>query len=155
MTIRVNRTAEGYIAANGNFGINLSVEGAHAYDDLIYTGNHAIYIEKGNIMGFRKRTRRLSSNTTLSKYDSNIICINNSFTITLPSDCEDGQEFVIMNTNQSKTITIVPASGDTGGCSLPMTKYSIDYTFNSLIPRFNCPQCYFDLCDKCVIHYVI
>ena len=111
MTIRVNRTTETYVAANGNFGINLTVEGAKAYDDMVYTGNHAIFIEKGNIMGFRKRTRRLSANATLSKYDSNIICINNSFTITLPADCEDGQEFVILSLT-TNNITIQPSTGD-------------------------------------------
>ena len=111
MTIRVNRVTETYVAANGNFGINLTVEGAKAYDDMVYTGNHAIFIEKGNIMGFRKRTRRLSANATLSKYDSNIICINNSFTITLPADCEDGQEFVILNLS-TNNVTIQPNTGD-------------------------------------------
>ena len=67
--------------------------------------------EKGNIMGFRKRTRRLNADATLSKYDSNIICIQNAFTITLPADCEDGQEFVILSLT-TNSVTIQPSTGD-------------------------------------------
>ena len=41
------------------------------------------------------------------------------------------------------------------GRKLPHGCYSNDYSFNSSVPRFNCAQCYFDLCDKCIIHYVV
>lgn len=99
-TIQVNRVAETAVDTNGNFGIHLSVEGAKAFDDLsyIHTGNHAIYIEKGNIMGFRRRIRRVSSSQTLSVLDSNIIAISSGITLTLPSkaNTEDGQEYWIL-----------------------------------------------------------
>ena len=99
-TIQVNRPATTQLDTNGNFGLHISVEGANAYDELsyIHTGNHAIYIEKGNIIGFRRRTRRVSSTQTLSVLDSNIIVISTGVTLTLPSksDAEDGQEYWIM-----------------------------------------------------------
>ena len=110
MKVSVARSGtDGYYA---NMGIHLSATGAKGWDDIPYTGNHALYIDKGDICGFRKRTRRISANTTLSKMDSNIICGNNSFTITLPSGCEDGQEYVIRSSAAGQTITIT-ASGAT------------------------------------------
>ena len=65
------------------------------------TGNHAIWIENGHILGFRRKIRRLYSSTILSKYDSHIIAINNSGTITftLPHGCEDGQEYHIKSSH--------------------------------------------------------
>ena len=33
--------------------------------------------------------------------------------------------------------------------------YSIDYNFRADQPRFRCSQCDFDLCDKCIVNYVI
>lgn len=99
-TIQVNRAANTAADSNGNFGLHLSVEGATAYDDLnyIHTGNHALFIEKGNIMGFRRRIRRVSSSQTLSVLDSNIIAISSGITLTLPSkaNTEDGQEYWIL-----------------------------------------------------------
>ena len=38
-----------------------------------------------------------------------------------------------------------------GGCY----SYPSDYIFNRSIPRFRCSQCDFDLCDKCIEHYVV
>lgn len=53
----------------------LSVTGAKAYDDMVYTGNSALYIPEGRISGFRLRQRRLSTSQTLSKMDSIILSI--------------------------------------------------------------------------------
>lgn len=83
----------------GNAGLHISIEGAQAYDDTDYqfTGNHAIYIPKGNICGFRLRLRRIGASTTLSVMDSTIIAITTGITLTVPSTAEDGQFFWIRN----------------------------------------------------------
>ena len=41
------------------------------------------------------------------------------------------------------------------GRKLPHGCYSKDYSFNRDVPRFRCSLCDFDLCDKCVVNYVI
>lgn len=41
------------------------------------------------------------------------------------------------------------------GRKLPHGCYSKNYSFNSRVPRFRCNLCDFDLCDKCVVNYVI
>ena len=97
----------------GNIGRYSSIQGATAYDDneLQYTGNHVLYNIKGDICGFRLRSRRVSSSQTLSLMDSNIYCINSSeITLTLPSGAEDGQEYYIRKYGNGN-ITVVPASG--------------------------------------------
>ena len=40
------------------------------------------------------------------------------------------------------------------GRKLPKGCYSINYSFDKDKPRFRCPQCDFDLCDKCIVKYV-
>lgn len=63
-------------------------------------GNHAIYIKKGDICGFRLRARRITASTTLSLMDSIIFCLNTSdITLTLPSSPEDGQLYLIRKVN--------------------------------------------------------
>lgn len=63
-------------------------------------GNHAIYIKKGDICGFRLRARRITASTTLSLMDSIIFCLNSSdITLTLPSSPEDGQLYLIRKVN--------------------------------------------------------
>lgn len=63
-------------------------------------GNHAIYIPKGDICGFRLRARRITASTTLSLMDSIIFCLNTSdITLTLPSGPEDGQLYLIRKVN--------------------------------------------------------
>ena len=63
-------------------------------------GNHAIYIKKGDICGFRLRARRITASTTLSLMDSIIFCLNTSdITLTLPSNAEDGQLYLIRKVN--------------------------------------------------------
>ena len=41
------------------------------------------------------------------------------------------------------------------GRKLPHGCYSVNYSFNSDIPRFRCTLCDFDLCDKCVVNYLV
>jgi len=41
------------------------------------------------------------------------------------------------------------------GRKLPHGCYSINYSFNSSTPRFRCNQCDFDLCDECIVHYLV
>ena len=63
-------------------------------------GNHALYIKKGDICGFRLRARRITASTTLSLMDSIIFCLNTSdITLTLPSSPEDGQLYLIRKVN--------------------------------------------------------
>lgn len=95
--ISINRTITG--RAYGNVGMYCSIQGAHAYDDnnLQFTGNHALYIEKGDICGFRLRTRRIGSSTTLSTMDNVVIATRSGITISVPSSAEDGQFYWIRN----------------------------------------------------------
>ena len=39
------------------------------------------------------------------------------------------------------------------GRKLPHGCYSINYSFGRDKPRYRCPQCDFDLCDKCIVKY--
>lgn len=81
-----------------NVGVNIYVKGANAYDNAVHSGNHALYILKGDICGFRLRTRRVNASMTLDKMDSNIVVVKKDITLTLPtSDVEDGQMYFIRN----------------------------------------------------------
>lgn len=80
----------------GNVGIYFNITGVATYDSDVNTGNHAIFVAHGQICGFRPRTRRISSSTTLTDMDSVILCINSgSITITLPVSPQIGQIYVI------------------------------------------------------------
>ena len=83
----------------GNVGMYFDIQGSHAYDDndFQYTGNHALYIVKGDICGFRLRLRRISKSTTLSVMDSVIMAVTSGITLTVPSTAEDGQFYWIRN----------------------------------------------------------
>mgnify|MGYP003103547543 FL=1 len=95
--IEVNRSIQSM--SYGNAGLFLSVEGSHAYDDNDYqfTGNHALYIPKGDICGFRLRLRRIDKSTTLSVMDSVIMAVTAGIALRLPSTAEDGQFYWIRN----------------------------------------------------------
>ena len=41
------------------------------------------------------------------------------------------------------------------GKTLPHGCYSRISSFNAVTPRFRCSQCDFDLCDKCIVNYII
>lgn len=93
---------EGYLG--GNAGLYVSVTGAIPYDNLITSGNHALYLAKGDICGFRLRTRRIDKSTTLSTMDSIVIAIRD-ITLTMPSSPEDGQMYFIRNVGYTVTIS--------------------------------------------------
>lgn len=83
-----------------NIGAYISVTGIGrtGMDDKtgVSYGNHALYVPKGDICGFRLRTRRVNASQTLSLMDSVILCVNRSnITLTLPSGAEDGQMYFI------------------------------------------------------------
>ena len=100
--IEVNRSIQAM--SYGNAGLFLSVEGSHAYDnkDYQFTGNHALYISKGDICGFRLRLRRIDESTILSVMDSVVLAIKAGITLTVPSTAEDGQFYWIRNTSNDK-----------------------------------------------------
>ena len=81
-----------------NVGLYVSVSGAKAYDNDAYLGNHALYIPKGDICGFRLRTRRIDEDIILGVYDSIIIATKKDITIRLGTQgYEDGQIYYIRN----------------------------------------------------------
>lgn len=94
--INVNRGMSSY-SAGINTCFHLSVDGAKNYDDYVETGNHALFVPKGDICGFRLRTRRIGSSETLSLMDSIIMAISQGITLTLPTNAEDGQIYFIRN----------------------------------------------------------
>lgn len=83
-----------------NIGAYISVTGINRTgmdnSNGVSYGNHALYVPKGDICGFRLRTRRVNTSQTLSLMDSVILCVNSSnITLTLPSGAEDGQMYFI------------------------------------------------------------
>ena len=81
----------------GNIGIHIDVTGAKHYDDSDNSGNHALFIKRGHITGFRPGVRRIGSNTTLNVMDTIVIVITRGVTVTLPNSPEDGQLYIIRN----------------------------------------------------------
>lgn len=78
-----------------NIGIHISATGAKSWDDMPFTGNHALYIADGDICGFRLRTRRVSKNQTLSDYDGVILTVGSeNITLTLPANPKEGQIYM-------------------------------------------------------------
>ena len=96
MRVSVNRDdGDDGIKIYSNIGIHISATGAKSWDDMPFTGNHALYIADGDICGFRLRTRRVSSNTTLSDMDGVILTVgSNDITLTLPSSPKEGQIYM-------------------------------------------------------------
>ena len=81
----------------GNIGIHIDVTGAKHYDDSENSGNHALFIKRGHITGFRPGVRRIGSNTTLNVMDTIVIVTIRDVTVTLPNSPEDGQLYIIRN----------------------------------------------------------
>lgn len=100
--LEVTRKLDDY-SIGGNAGLYVSVTGATQDDSYVTSGNHALYLAKGNICGFRLGTRRIAKSTTLSTMDSIIIAIRD-ITLTMPSSPEDGQMYFIRNTGYTVTI---------------------------------------------------
>lgn len=99
-----------------NAGIRLSVEGATNFDnpDYVKMGNHALWIDKGDICGFRLKSRRVTySPQTLSYLDSVLLVTNSSnTTIHLPENPQNGQLYMIRRCNNIN-ITIQCPAGQT------------------------------------------
>lgn len=115
--ISMSRPLASYLSGV-NTCLHLSVEGAKAYDNEVITGNHALFINKGGILGFRPRTRRIdastfpSGNATLSHLDTNVIVLDRR-TINLPqANLQDGQMLFIRNhTNNNQCFIYGRISG--------------------------------------------
>ncbi len=93
-------------------------------------GAHAFFSPKGDICGFRLRTRRISSSATLTVYDSIILVSASGVTLTLPSGPEDGQLYLIMRTvSSSYTVSTGSSSvyiySDYGTISHCVTSHSV------------------------------
>ena len=102
------------IASSGeaNAGIYISVSGATDYDDMIYSGNHALYIAKGDICGLRFRVRRVSSSQTLSEMDTFIlVTASGTIDLTLPSSPQPGQLYFFKLIGSGKFNIKVGTSG--------------------------------------------
>jgi hypothetical protein len=114
--IEVNRNIDDPFP-HGNVGHYFSVEGEKALDDdgSQYSGNHALYIAKGDIAGVRFRTRRVSGTRNLSAMDTNVIVTANNAVIWLPNNPEDGQMYWINPNGFSATIRSTQNIWDNSG----------------------------------------
>ena len=92
--IDVERTGTG-LYHGALIGAHVSVKGQKKYDDVALSGNHAFYISKGTVTGFRHDVRRVNKSKTLSVMETAIYVVANNVTLSLPSDAEDGQLFWI------------------------------------------------------------
>lgn len=73
---------------------------------------NALYINRGNIKGFRLNVKRVNEETYyIDKMDTFLVNRADSADWYLPSDCEDGQSFYIVP-SRSRTVTIHTADGD-------------------------------------------
>ena len=73
-------------------GIYINVKGASAYDNTVGSGNHALHLEHGDVLGLRPSVRRVSSSTNISSLDFTIFIVgSNTVTLTLTSTPEDGE----------------------------------------------------------------
>lgn len=77
---------------------------------LPVSDRNALYIRRGNIMGFRPYTRYVSTSETLNSSDSVILAAASSnITLTLPANPENGQLYFIKNisaSSSSLTLTV-------------------------------------------------
>ena len=63
-------------------------------------------------------------------------------------------ESVMTNCHPHKMVYMTSLSWICDGRKLEHGCYSPDYHFSITQPRFRCRQCDFDLCDKCIVHYL-
>ncbi len=120
------------------FNIDGSSDASSADASPVY-GNHAIYINKGDICGFRLKTRRTNSSMTLSAMDSIINCVNTStITITLPAGCEDGQIYYIYTNGTAILITCA------SGCSGYMDDHYFSSSITQNVPNWDLAICIYD-----------
>lgn len=92
LNIESNFTTKSPTSTFTNTGIYLNITGAIKSWNP-YGGNHALYIEHGDICGFRLFTRRITGEYNINIKDSVILCWN--ATLTLPAEPEDGQIYFI------------------------------------------------------------
>ena len=62
---------------------------------------------------------------------------------------------VKVSCHQHEMTYMTSLSWNCDGRKLPHGCYSDDYSFNRDVPRYRCHSCDFDLCEKCIVHYVI
>lgn len=119
ISINVNRSLSSY-SLGVNTCLYLSVEGAKQYDNMVETGNHALFIPKGDICGFRLKTRRVSQSEYLSSMDSIVIAVSKDITLSLPYAQEDGQIYFIRNHTEGN----VYIAGSISSLSYPTSGYA-------------------------------
>lgn len=105
----VSRTAS---SGEANIGVYVSASGAADYDNMIDSGNHALYIPNGDICGFRVRVRRVSTSQVLSEMDTFIlVTASGSINLTLPSSPQPGQLYFFKLIGRGKFNINIGASG--------------------------------------------
>lgn len=105
----VSRTAS---SGEANIGVYVSASGAADYDNMINSGNHALYIPNGDICGFRVRVRRVSTSQVLSEMDTFIlVTASGSINLTLPSSPQPGQLYFFKLIGSGKFNINIGASG--------------------------------------------
>ena len=104
-----NRPTTSMFHFNKRIGIYISIAGEYRQGNEYY---NALYIDKGNIKGFRLAVKRVESETYyIDKMDTFLVNRADSADWYLPSDCEDGQSFYIVP-SRSRAVTIHTADGD-------------------------------------------
>ena len=106
----------GYFSASGKVQENSQAD----------FGSHALWLEKGNVAGFRPVARVVTTTQTLSKMDSVIVAKNtSSITLTLPTDAEKGQTYLIIHASTT-SLTIK------GSSSAPILRISTNSSNTSI-----------------------
>lgn len=83
-----------------NIGIHLDVEGDTPYRDTDDWGNHALYIEHGDIYGFRLHHRRFTTNgatVNLNGGDGLVSIYGEGISVNVPSSPDDGMTIIVHN----------------------------------------------------------
>lgn len=106
-----------------NTAIKIDVTGASEDGGTVNSGNHALWIENGDIAGLRLKSKVVGGNYTLNDYD-NVIILNTgktTRTIYLPSSPKEGQiYFIVQNGSASYDLYssggyLLYGSGNDGG----------------------------------------
>lgn len=96
------------ITSFSNKGLWINIKGASEDGGTTDSGNHALWIESGDIAGLRLNIREVNSSYTITKYDNIVInyATNNNTILTLPSasDCKGQVIFIINKNNYACTI---------------------------------------------------
>lgn len=110
--VSLSRVPNPNTGAQGNWGVYLSVTGALQSNNVVDSGNMALYIEYGGIAGFRPRTRVLTANAIITPMDTVVLAENypNSISLTLPAYPEPGQMYVIRSCTSSG-LTLLSGTG--------------------------------------------